>query len=92
MSFPVAPFLFLPSAIKREVDVPVFHAQRITDLATAARAVAEGHVDMVAMTRAHIADPHLVKKLSEGRADDIRQCVASRPVAAFWMQSASPPT
>ncbi|WP_411902002.1 oxidoreductase [Methylorubrum thiocyanatum] len=77
MSFPVAPFLFLPSAIKREVDVPVFHAQRVTDLATAARAVAEGHVDMVAMTRAHIADPHLVKKLSEGRADDIRQCVGA---------------
>lgn len=77
MSFPVAPFLSLPSAIKREVDVPVFHAQRVTDLATAARAVAEGHVDMVAMTRAHIADPHLVKKLSEGREDDIRQCVGA---------------
>jgi 2,4-dienoyl-CoA reductase-like NADH-dependent reductase (Old Yellow Enzyme family) len=77
MSFPVAPFLFLPSAIKREVDIPVFHAQRITDLATAARSVADGHVDMVAMTRAHIADPHLVKKLSEGRADDIRQCVGA---------------
>lgn len=77
MSFPVAPFLFLPSAVKREVDVPVFHAQRITDLATAARAVAEGHVDMVAMTRAHIADPHLVRKLSEGRVDDIRQCVGA---------------
>lgn len=77
MSFPVAPFLSLPSAIKREVDVPIFHAQRVTDLATGARAVAEGHVDMIAMTRAHIADPHLVKKLSEGRADDIRQCVGA---------------
>ena len=77
MAFPVAPFLPLASAIKREVDIPVFHAQRVTDLATAARAVAEGHVDMVAMTRAHIADPFLVKKLSEGREDDIRQCVGA---------------
>jgi len=77
MSFPVAPFLFLPSAIKREVDVPIFHAQRVTDLATGARAVAEGHVDMIAMTRAHIADPHLVRKLMEGRDDDIRQCVGA---------------
>ena len=75
MSFPVAPFLALASAIKREVDVPVFHAQRITDLNTAARAVAEGHIDMAAMTRAHIADPHIARKLMEGRADDIRQCV-----------------
>src|SRR5262249_35589077 len=77
MSFPVAPFLHLASAIKREVDVPIFHAQRMTDLATGARAVAEGHIDMVAMTRAHIADPHLVKKLMEGREDDIRQCVGA---------------
>jgi N,N-dimethylglycine/sarcosine dehydrogenase len=75
MSFPVAPFLALASAIKREVGVPVFHAQRITDLNTADRAVAEGHIDMVAMTRAHIADPHIAKKLMEGRVDDIRQCV-----------------
>ena len=77
MAFPVAPFLHLASAIKREVDVAVFHAQRVTDLATAARAVAEGHVDMVAMTRAHIADPHLMRKLAAGREDDIRQCVGA---------------
>jgi 2,4-dienoyl-CoA reductase-like NADH-dependent reductase (Old Yellow Enzyme family) len=77
MAFPVAPFLYLASAMRRELDIAVFHAQRVTDLATAARAVAEGHVDMVAMTRAHIADPHLVRKLSEGRDDDIRQCVGA---------------
>ena len=58
-------------------DLPVFHASRINDLATAARAVEEGHVDMIGMTRAHIADPHIVKKLMEGRADDIRQCVGA---------------
>ena len=75
MAFPVAPYLPIASAVKREVDIPIFHAQRVTDLATGARAVAEGHVDMIAMTRAHIADPHLIKKLTEGRADDIRQCV-----------------
>ncbi|GBQ20483.1 NADH:flavin oxidoreductase [Acetobacter estunensis NRIC 0472] len=77
MAFPVAPFLHLASAIRREADVPVFHAQRIMDVATAARAVAEGHVDMVAMTRAHIADPHIVNKLAAGRADDIRQCIGA---------------
>lgn len=77
MSFPVAPFLGLASGIRREIDIPVFHAQRVTDLATAARAVADGHVDMVAMTRAHIADPHLMEKLIAGREDDIRQCVGA---------------
>lgn len=77
MSYPVAPFLHLASAIKAEVDVPIFHAQRITDLNTAARAIADGHVDMVAMTRPHMADPHIVKKLVEGREDDIRPCVGA---------------
>ena len=47
----------------------------IRDIATANRAIAEGHVDMVAMTRGHIADPYIVKKLMEDRPDSIRQCV-----------------
>jgi 2,4-dienoyl-CoA reductase-like NADH-dependent reductase (Old Yellow Enzyme family) len=77
MSFPVAPWLYLASAIKARVDIPVFHAGRITDLATAARAIEEGHVDMVAMTRPHMADPHIVNKLREGRPEDVRQCVGA---------------
>jgi hypothetical protein len=37
--------------------------------------VASGQADMVGMTRAHIADPHVVRKLREGRAEDIRRCI-----------------
>ncbi|MFO0997458.1 MAG: NADH:flavin oxidoreductase [Alphaproteobacteria bacterium] len=77
MSFPSAPYLHLASAIKAAVNVPIFHAGKIADPATAARAIAEGHLDMVAMTRAHIADPHFVRKVREGREDDIRQCVGA---------------
>ncbi|CAN5223593.1 NADH:flavin oxidoreductase [soil metagenome] len=77
MSYDSGSFLYLASAIKAEVDIPVFHASAIRDVATAARAVGDGHIDMVAMTRAHIADPHLVRKLMEGREDDIRQCVGA---------------
>lgn len=77
MSYPVAPFLHIASAVKAEVDVPIFHAGRITDLNTAARAVADGHIDMVGMTRAHMADPYIVKKLTEGRMDDIRPCIGA---------------
>ena len=77
MSRPVAPYLYLPSAYRQEFGLPVFHAGRISDVATAARAVEEGHVDMVAMTRAHIADPHIVNKIKENRIDDIRQCVGA---------------
>ncbi len=77
MWLPSGAFIPLASAIKAEVDIPIFHATRITDLATAARAVEDGHLDMVGMTRAFIADPHFPKKLMEGREDDIRQCVGA---------------
>jgi len=77
MAFPVAPFLHLASAIKAAVDIPILHAQRISDVATAARAVGEGHIDLVGLTRPHMADPYLVRKLMEGRPDDIRQCVGA---------------
>ncbi|MFO0996818.1 MAG: NADH:flavin oxidoreductase [Alphaproteobacteria bacterium] len=75
MDAPLAPYLHLASAIKAEVDLPIFHATRLADVATAARAIADGHIDMAGMTRALIADPHLGVKLREGRVDDIRQCV-----------------
>lgn len=77
MSWDTGAFLHLASAVKSVVDIPVFHASAIRDLATANRAIEEGHVDMIAMTRAHIADPHFVKKMVEGHEDDIRQCVGS---------------
>ena len=55
--------------------MPVFHAARIADVATARYAIAEGLVDMVGMMRAHMADPHIVRKLEAGQADRIRPCV-----------------
>lgn len=77
MAYPIGVYLHYASAVKAAVDISVFHASRIPDLATAARAVEEGHVDMVGMTRAHIADPHIVSKMMAGREDDIRQCVGA---------------
>jgi dimethylglycine catabolism A len=77
MAMPAAPFVSLASAFKAEFGLPVFHGQRITDIATAGRAIDDGHCDMVAMTRGHIADPHIVKKLMEGRPEDIRECVGA---------------
>lgn len=94
MAYDSGAFLYLASGVKAEVDIPVFHGSAIRDVATAARAVAEGHVDMIAMTRAHIADPHIVNKMREGRDDDIRQCVGAnycvdRANGALCIQNAS---
>lgn len=72
-----APHLDFAGRIKAEIGMPTFHAARIPDVATARHAVAEGLLDMVGMTRAHMADPHIVQKITEGREDDIRPCVGA---------------
>lgn len=77
MASPIAPWLAKVGAFKREVNLPVFHAARIADIATARYAIEEGLLDMVAMTRAHIADPHIVGKLTTGREAEIRPCVGA---------------
>ncbi|UWQ54057.1 NADH:flavin oxidoreductase [Leisingera caerulea] len=72
-----APHLDFAGEVKKATGMTTFHAARIPDVATACHAVASGLLDMVGMTRAHMADPHVVKKLIEGREDDIRPCVGA---------------
>ncbi len=74
---PLLPFLPVAAAIKESVDLPVLHATRITDLASARHAIGSGLVDLAGMTRAHIADPHIVAKLERGEAERIRVCVGA---------------
>ncbi|MCW3783512.1 NADH:flavin oxidoreductase [Defluviimonas salinarum] len=72
-----APHLDFAGRIKAEVGLPTFHAARIPDVATARHAIASGKLDMIGMTRAHMADPHVVRKIIEKREDDIRPCVGA---------------
>lgn len=72
-----APHLDFAGAVKQATSMPTFHAARIPDVATARHAVGAGLLDMVGMTRAHMADPHIVQKIMQGREDDIRPCVGA---------------
>ena len=72
-----APFLARAGAFKQRVGLPVFHATRITSLEVARHAIQDGLLDMVAMTRAHIADPDLVAKLARGEGERVRPCVGA---------------
>ena len=72
-----APHLEFAGEIKKEVNIPIFHASKISDVATARYAISNGLVDMVGMTRGHLADPHIVTKIKEKREDDIRPCVGA---------------
>ncbi len=72
-----SPHLDFAGEVREATRFPVFHAARIADVATARHAIAEGKLDMVGMTRAHIADPHIARKVAEGREARIRPCVGA---------------
>ncbi len=67
ISSPAAPWLRKVGAFRSETDLPVFHAGKVSDIATARYAVSAGLLDMVGMTRAHMADPQIVNKLRAGK-------------------------
>lgn len=58
-------------------QVAVLHAAKVDDVATARHAVREGLVDLIGMTRAQMAEPHLVRKIQIGAEHTIRPCVGA---------------
>ncbi|GGK09026.1 oxidoreductase [Pseudomonas matsuisoli] len=84
---PIAPWVDAIGRFKHEVKLPVFHAARMADVASARYAVSEGKIDMAAMTRAQIADPYLVEKIIAGKELEIRPCIG-----ASYCQSAQRPS
>ena len=74
---PSAPHLDFAGQVRASTRLAVLHASKVDDVATARHAIREGKVDLVGMTRAHLADPHLVRKIQEGREAEIRPCVGA---------------
>ncbi|MEM7023623.1 MAG: NADH:flavin oxidoreductase [Pseudomonadota bacterium] len=74
---PSAPHLDFAGEVRAATRFPVFHAARINDVATARHAVSSGKLDMVGMTRAHLADPHIALKVEQGSEEEIRPCVGA---------------
>jgi 2,4-dienoyl-CoA reductase-like NADH-dependent reductase (Old Yellow Enzyme family)/thioredoxin reductase len=66
--------LHLAAAVKRVVQVPVATVGGFNDLRTMEEAVAAGKADIVALGRQCLADPDIVKKGWQGRADEARPC------------------
>ncbi len=74
---PAAPHLDFAGEVKAAFGIPVLHAARINDVATARHAVASGTLDLVGMTRAHLAEPHIATKIRAGLEHAIRPCVGA---------------
>lgn len=68
--------LFIPSAIRAAVDLPVIGVGRFKDPLQAERALEEGHCDLVGVVRGQIADAEFVAKARSGHTDDTRLCLS----------------
>ncbi|MEY4238122.1 MAG: hypothetical protein RL339_723, partial [Pseudomonadota bacterium] len=68
----------LPEAVPvtRAVKVPTIVTGRFRTLEEADQTIRAGDADLVGMTRAHIADPDIVRKTKQGRVAEIRPCIA----------------
>lgn len=76
MQVPPGYALFIPSAIRKAVELPVVGVGRFKDPLQAERALAEGHCDLIGVVRGQIADAHFAAKARAGVADDIRLCLS----------------
>ncbi len=65
----------LAAAIKKVVSIPVATVGRL-DPELGEKALQEGKVDFIAITRRLFADPELPNKLASGRSEDIAPCTA----------------
>ena len=76
MQVPPGYALFIPSALRKAVDLPVVGVGRFKDPLQAERALVEGHCDLVGVVRGQIADADFAAKARAGVADDIRLCLS----------------
>lgn len=73
---PRAAFAWATAKLRGMIGIPVCAANRINAPAVAEQLLAEGSADLVSMARPLLADPELVRKAAEGRADEINTCIA----------------
>ena len=76
MHVPPGYAMFIPSAIRKAVDLPVVGVGRFKDPLQAERALAEGHCDLVGIVRGQIADADFAAKAKAGASDEIRLCLS----------------
>jgi mycofactocin system FadH/OYE family oxidoreductase 2 len=76
MAVPPGYALFIASALRRAIDLPVIGVGRFKDPLQAERALHDGHCDLVGVVRGQIADSHFAAKSRAGHTEDIRLCLS----------------
>lgn len=76
--------------VKAAVSIPVVASNRINTPEIAESILAAGEADMVSMARPFLADPHFVRKVREGRPEDINTCIACNQACLDFIFSDRP--
>jgi mycofactocin system FadH/OYE family oxidoreductase 2 len=76
MQIPPGYAMFIPSAIRQAVELPVIGVGRFKDPLQADRALAAGQCDLVGVVRGQIADADFTAKARAGHPTDIRTCLS----------------
>jgi mycofactocin system FadH/OYE family oxidoreductase 2 len=76
MQVPPGYALWISSAIRKAVQLPVIGVGRFKDPLQADRALSEGHADLIGVVRGQIADADFARKAQAGEASAIRNCLS----------------
>jgi 2,4-dienoyl-CoA reductase (NADPH2) len=76
MQIPPGYAMFIPSAIRQAVELPVIGVGRFKDPLQADRALSAGQCDLVGVVRGQIADADFTAKARSGHPTDIRTCLS----------------
>ena len=76
MQVPPGYAMFIPSAIRAAVDLPVVGVGRFKDPLQADRALAAGQADLIGVVRGQIADADFAAKARSGHPTEIRTCLS----------------
>ncbi|WP_371541488.1 mycofactocin system FadH/OYE family oxidoreductase 2 [Streptomyces sp. NBC_00554] len=76
MQVPPGYAMYISSAIREAVRVPVVGVGRFKDPLQADRALRDGQADLIGVVRGQIADPDFAAKARSGNADQIRTCLS----------------
>ncbi|MGD9060044.1 MAG: FAD-dependent oxidoreductase [Desulfobacterales bacterium] len=73
---PMGNWIHLAKRAKEHVNIPIQMAYRLFKPGLPNEKIGAGELDQWEICRSMIADPHMPKKVAEGREEEIRHCVA----------------
>ena len=79
---------YMAKAIKETVSIPVIAANFMRSPEQAERQLEEGYQDFIGSARSFICDPYWVRKVEQGRTEEIKRCIGCLNCISSFMTNA----